>query len=67
MAQFFKHGSLTVSLDGIRYIREIKANPRGGAPRYDEGILIYTDGTELSTSLEFVQALLKHIAPLTVS
>lgn len=53
--RFFKHEDIIVSLDGLRAIHVVKANPCGGAPHNDAGVLTYADGTEIRTSIEFAQ------------
>jgi hypothetical protein len=59
--EFFKHGSLTISLNGIRSVIEVRQNPAGGRPRADAGGVVYEDGATIDVSLDFAVALSKHL------
>lgn len=55
--RFFKHGDTTVNLDDLRAIHVVKANPCGGAPHRDAGVLTYADSSEIRVSVEFATEL----------
>ena len=52
-----RHGSVMISLDGIRRVDVIRSNPAGGAPRYDNGRVTYEDGTVMEVSADCAKAI----------
>lgn len=51
-----KFGDVLIDLDGIRVVKEVGANPAGGAPRDEKGEIIYSDGFVLPVSRGCAQA-----------
>lgn len=61
-----KFGDVLIDLEGIRFVKEVGANPAGGWPRQDNGEITYSDGFVLPVSRGCAQAVQEAFKSRTV-